>query len=154
MKAVNYQIEMLNVGSADAFIIYFIDENNTGHLVLGDAGRESYNNIPHLLRNQVKGVSWLKVPHHGSKHNMDSTMINWIKPKTAYISTKGIGNFLNQCTVNALKRSGCSVYSTHKENSSFLHKGIWDRDGYSTRTISNRKSGNGFLVCSFCIFSY
>ena len=25
MKAVNYQIEMLNVGSADAFIIYFIN---------------------------------------------------------------------------------------------------------------------------------
>jgi len=117
-----------------SLIFLFEPQNGDKYLFMGDAGRESFNNIPPLLRNQVKNISWLKVPHHGSKHNMDSTMINWIKPKTAYISTKGIGNFLNQCTVNALKRSGCSVYSTHKENTSFLHKGIWDRDGYSTAT--------------------
>jgi len=38
MKVTNYQIEMLSVGAADAFIIYFIDENQKGHLVLVDAG--------------------------------------------------------------------------------------------------------------------
>ena len=62
-------------------------------------------------------------------------MIKHINPKTAFISTAGIGNFLNQCTVNALKKSrnnNCEVYSTHKSKSNFLHNGINPRPGYST----------------------
>jgi beta-lactamase superfamily II metal-dependent hydrolase len=112
----------------------FEPEKGKKYLFMGDAGRDAFNNIPLHLKNEIKGVFWLKVPHHGSKHNMDSAMINWIKPKTAYISTEGIENYLNQCTVNALKRAGCSVYSTHKKHTSFLHKGIWKRENYSTAT--------------------
>jgi hypothetical protein len=115
-----------------SLIFLFEPENGKKYLFMGDAGKDAFNNIPLFLRNQIKGVSWLKVPHHGSKHNMDSDMINWIKPNTAYISTDG--SYLNQCTVNALKKARCSVYSTHKENTSFLHKGIWEREDYSTAT--------------------
>jgi len=103
------------------------------YLFMGDAGREAFNNITKETRFLMHNkIHWLKVPHHGSKHNLDSAMINWMKPKTAYISTECIGNFLNQCTVNALKASGCNVYSTHIDKSNFLHNG--DRIGYSTAT--------------------
>jgi beta-lactamase superfamily II metal-dependent hydrolase len=121
-----------SVHNQSSIIFLFEPENGDKYLFMGDAGRYAFNNIPNHLKNKIKGVRWLKVPHHGSKHNLDSAMINWIKPKTTYISTERIGNYLSQCTVNALKRVGCSVYSTHKEKSSFLHKGIWKRDGYST----------------------
>lgn len=104
------------------------------YLFAGDAGRDAFNNIHPHLKDKIKNVSWLKVPHHGSKHNIDSAIINWIKPKTAYISSESIGNYLNQCTVNALKKSGCSVYSTHVTGSHFIHKQIWEREGYSTST--------------------
>jgi beta-lactamase superfamily II metal-dependent hydrolase len=115
-----------------SLIFLFEPQNGDKYLFMGDAGRNAFNNISDTSKQHIKNISWLKVPHHGSKHNMDSTMINWVKPKTAYISTDG--KYLNQCTINALKKAGCSVYSTHKESSSFLHKGIWDRDGYSTAT--------------------
>lgn len=104
------------------------------YLFMGDAGRNAFNNIDSFLRSKIKNILWLKVPHHGSKHNMDSTIINWIKPKTAYISSEKIGYYLNQCTVNALKASGCSVYSTHVTQSHFIHKQIGEREGYSTST--------------------
>lgn len=104
------------------------------YLFAGDAGRDAFNNIHPFLKGKIKNVTWLKVPHHGSKHNMDSAIINWIKPKTAYVSSEKIGNYLNQCTVKALKASGCSVYSTHTDGSHFIHKQIGEREGYTTAT--------------------
>lgn len=102
------------------------------YFFMGDAGRAAFNKIHSYLKAKVKGVSWLKVPHHGSKHNIDSVMINWLKPKTAYISAEKIGNYVNQCTINALKRSGCKVFSTHIDATDFIHKQIGEREGYST----------------------
>lgn len=113
-----------------SLIFLFEPNNGKKYLFMGDAGRDAFNNIPTTAKDYIRNVKWLKVPHHGSKHNLDSSMINWLKPNTAYISTEKIGNYLNQCTVNALKNSGCSVYSTHIDKSNFLHNG--DRDGYST----------------------
>jgi beta-lactamase superfamily II metal-dependent hydrolase len=132
--ALDAAIDDSSAHNQSSIILLFEPENGNKYLFMGDAGRDAFNNIHPFLKNKIQGVSWLKVPHHGSKHNMDSAMINWIKPKTAYISTQGIGNYLNQCTVNALKTSGCSVYSTHKEKTHFIHKQIGYREGYSTAT--------------------
>jgi beta-lactamase superfamily II metal-dependent hydrolase len=117
-----------------SLIFLFEPSTDKKYLFMGDAGRDAFTNITDRAKEYIKNVSWVKIPHHGSKHNIHSDIINWIKPKTAYISTKGIGNYLNQCTINALKASKCDVYSTHKENTSFLHNGIWEREGYSTAT--------------------
>lgn len=115
-----------------SLIFSFIPESDKRYLFLGDAGEEAFNNIPEHLKKFAKNVYWLKVPHHGSKHNMSNDMINIIKPKKAYISTEKKGYYLSQSVVNALKKAGCRLYSTHKERSSFLHHGIDDREGYST----------------------
>ena len=115
-----------------SLIFIFKPNNSKKYLFLGDAGRAAFNNTTSFARNLMINATWLKVPHHGSKHNLDSAMINWINPDTAYISTEKIGNYLNQCTVNALKNSGCSVYSTHIDKSDFLHNG--NRENYSTAT--------------------
>lgn len=39
MKIINYQVEMLDVADADAFIVYYITDDNKKHLVMIDAGR-------------------------------------------------------------------------------------------------------------------
>lgn len=113
-----------------SIMILFEPKVGQKYFFMGDAGRDAFNNIHSVLKNKIKGVSWLKVPHHGSKHNMDSTMINWINPQTAYISTERVGNYLNMCTVNALKRNDCRVYSTHKAYD-MIHKQIDERPEYS-----------------------
>lgn len=122
----------LSAHNQSSLIFLFEPIKGKKYLFMGDAGREAFNNIHPFLMNKIKGTSWVKIPHHGSKHNLNSAMINWIKPSTAYISTERIGNYLNQCTVNALKASGCSVYSTHTDRSHFIHKQIGEREGYST----------------------
>jgi len=115
-----------------SLIFTFMPEENKKFLFMGDAGREAFNNIPKSGLYYATNVDWLKVPHHGSKHNMDSVMINSINPMIAYISTEKVGHYLHQCTVNALKKVGCKVYSTHKEHSDFIHHGIEDREGWTT----------------------
>ncbi len=86
--------------------IVFLLEVDDGKkfLFTGDAGRDAFNHVPQELLNKFKGVTWMKVPHHGSKHNLDSTIIKHVNPKIAYISTEKQGKYLNRCTVFAFKK--------------------------------------------------
>lgn len=117
-----------------SMIILFQPQENKKYLFMGDAGREAFDKIPFLHKLKIRNVDWLKVPHHGSKHNLDSKMIKWINPKVAYISANSNDEYANKCTINALKRSECNVYSTHNEHYNFIHKQIGNREDYSTAT--------------------
>lgn len=115
-----------------SIIFIFEPEEGMKYLFMGDAGVEALANIPACHKAKIKNVYWMKVPHHGSKHNLDSKTILHCRPKVAYISTEKQGHYLNQCTINALKQIGCKVYSTHRNHANFLHHG--DREGYTTAT--------------------
>lgn len=110
--------------------LMFIFEPKVGvrYLFTGDAGEEAFRKISQTHRPLIKNVSWMKIPHHGSKHNLTSKIINYCHPKIAFISTERQQHYLSQCTVNALKQIGCSVYSTHKDQSHMLING--DRENY------------------------
>lgn len=101
------------------------------YLFTGDAGIDALQRvIKRDIRGALKNVSWLKVPHHGSKHNLNSTVISYFHPRISYISTEKYGKFANICTVNALKKVG-NVYSTHNNGSMQCQHGTPDREGYS-----------------------
>ena len=108
----------------------FVFEPSPGKKLLftGDASVDSFYNMYACSRDFIRNCYWLKVPHHGSKHNLNSLIISHIHPEVAYISTEKVGKYLNMCTVNALKKSGCRVYSTHHQGD-MLHGG--HRSGYS-----------------------
>lgn len=115
-------------------MIILFQSHEKKYLFMGDAGRAAFNHIPEAYKSLIENIEWLKVPHHGSKHNLDTKMIKWIKPKVAYISADSNDEYANRCTINALKRSKCDVYSTHRDHSNFIHKQIGEREGYSTAT--------------------
>ena len=113
--------------------IVFLLETDDGkkYLFTGDAGRDAFNHVPQELLNSFKGVDWMKVPHHGSKHNLDSIIIKHVNPKVAYISTEKEGKYLNRCTVFALKKNNTKVYSTSQNRSTIRHGAIKTRDGWT-----------------------
>ena len=113
--------------------IVFLLETDDGKkfLFTGDAGRDAFNHVPHKLRSIINDVTWMKVPHHGSKHNLDSTIIKHVNPETAYISTEKQGKFLNRSTVFALKKNGTKVYSTSQNRSTIRHGAIKEREGWT-----------------------
>lgn len=113
-------------------VILAFCSGNDVFLFTGDAGREALLRVINIDQQGVlKNLKWMKVPHHGSKHNLNSTIINYFHPGISYISTEKYGKFANICTVNALKKVG-NVYSTHKDRLSiWYHEGMPDRNGYS-----------------------
>jgi beta-lactamase superfamily II metal-dependent hydrolase len=114
-----------------SIVFLFEPEKGEKYLFTGDAGRDAFNHVPQDLLDTFNGVSWMKVPHHGSKHNLDSTIIKHVNPKVAYISTEKQGKYLNRCTVNALKNNGTKVYSTSQNRSGILHHSINSRIGWT-----------------------
>ncbi len=114
-------------------IVFLFQPNNQKYLFTGDAGKEALHRIVDTDKhNLLADIDWLKVPHHGSKHNIDNAIISHLKPKISCISTEKIKKYANQCTINALKKVG-DVYSTHKERRSLWHsQNTSQRDDYSS----------------------
>lgn len=84
--------------------------HNSKFLLLGDANRLA---IMDAMSN-FKGLSGsnIKVPHHGSKHNLTSQIIDDLAPTCAIISAKGTRKHPSRGVVHCLSKH-CNVYSTH-----------------------------------------
>lgn len=117
-----------------SLIFMYEPDNGRKYLFMGDACVESFKQMPKLAKDACRNSHWLKVPHHGSKHNLNSEIIKWINPKVAYISTEKVNNYLSLCTINALKRNNIDVYSTHKNRATILHNGFQNRQGWGPAT--------------------
>lgn len=110
--------------------IIFIFEPIQGkkYLFTGDAGIESFTRMYKSSLDYTQNVQWLKLPHHGSKHNLNNRLLKHFNPRVAYVSTKQYEKWLNKCVVNALKKLGTDIYSTHQGGSKLCNG---DREGYS-----------------------
>lgn len=115
-------------------IFLFQPDDGKKFLFMGDACRDSINNMTQMNINLIRNVDWLKVPHHGSKHNLDNDMINHIHPDVAFISTESYGHYLSKAVVNALKKSGTRVFSTNVNGSMCHHKNTRTHIGYTPAT--------------------
>lgn len=106
-----------------SIVVLFQPREDKKYLFTGDASRDSFENMPDPQKEICKDIYWLKVPHHGSERNLNSALIKHLNPKIAYISTERIGRYADICTINALKKKGCKVMSTHKNQdlSSIFH---------------------------------
>lgn len=98
-KALDDASDDSSVHNQSSLIFMFEPEKGKKYLFMGDAGVEALANIPQCHKNAIKDIYWLKVPHHGSKHNLDSKTILYLHPKCAYISSEKQGHYLNQCTI-------------------------------------------------------
>jgi beta-lactamase superfamily II metal-dependent hydrolase len=105
----------------NSIVLLYEPENNTKVLFAGDATCAS---LVQMIEDhpEIRNIDLLKVPHHGSKHNLSSHIIDTLKPKTSYISAKGSRTHPSIAIVNYLSKYG-NVYSTHK-CSEFIHRSI------------------------------
>lgn len=111
-----------------SIVVVFEPGNGKKFLFTGDASVDSFENMDETHIAKCKSVHWLKIPHHGSRHNLNSKWINYFQPDVAYISTLKIGQYLSQCVVNALKAIGCEVYSSHKNGDYIVNNDILNRN--------------------------
>lgn len=111
-------------------IFLFKPDDDKLFLFMGDAGREAVDNFAYESDlKRLKGIYWLKVPHHGSKYNLDNYLLNLLKPEVAYISTEKYGHYMSKAVVNALNKCGTGVYDTIG-GSMWHHHGTIAREDY------------------------
>jgi len=100
-------------------IVLFQPFNNK-YLFTADAGLIGLNNaIDYCERNKIllTDLTWLQVPHHGSRRNIDEKILRKIKAKTAYISAaKDDDKHPSELVVSKLIEFGFNVYTTEGSN--------------------------------------
>ena len=133
-KVINQAIEKAgddpSSHNQSSVIVRFNPSDGRQFLFLGDAGKRAIDNMQQSFVDSLINTYWLKVPHHGSIHNMDSQMINQIHPKIAYISTEKYGKYLNINIVKSLKKIGTRVYSTNINKSMCHRQNLPSHKGY------------------------
>lgn len=112
-------------------IILFEPKNGEKFVFMGDAGYAAFNNMKDEYRDKMRNAILLKVPHHGSKYNMNSTMINVINPQIAIVSAKSEEKYFSPLVKNALKRKGAQVYCTMSHNNLWYNQGFDERADYN-----------------------
>ena len=97
--------------NAGSIILLFEPIAGRRFLLFGDANRAAIADAVSNSAN-LTGCT-IKVPHHGSKHNLTSALIDELAPNCAIISAKGTQKHPSRGIVHCLSKH-CNVYSTHK----------------------------------------
>lgn len=88
-------------------------------LLLGDATCAS---IKDAMKHHDLTKCTIKVPHHGSKHNLTTEIIEELDIKQSVISAKGSKKHPSSAIVHWLSKYG-NVYSTHKSGDLYYYSG-------------------------------
>jgi len=85
--------------------------NTARYLFTSDAGVAALKLA--IAVNKLPGCTWMQLPHHGSRRNITTELIEHFAPSVAYVSASGTGKHPRRAVVNAFKKVGATVYSTH-----------------------------------------
>ena len=113
--------------NASSLIILYEPGDGKRLLFAGDANTTSLQMMLNKYK-WLRNVDFLKVPHHGSRRNLNTSIIEALSPKKCYISAAGNKKHPSGRLVYWLAKYG-NVYSTHICNS-YMH--------YQSATIPKR----------------
>ena len=111
-KSVIDEVEDESCTNKSSMVLLFRPTVGVKFLLCGDAASSSLQNIVNKYGDGLKNCK-IKVPHHGSKHNLTTAIIDELSPVSAVISAKGSKKHPNSAVVQWLSKY-CNVYSTHK----------------------------------------
>ena len=117
-------------------VIALLTYNEGKYLFTADAGPVAFENVLETDSVDLSFLRWMQIPHHGSRSNVDSELIQVFSPETAYVSAKGgNGTHPSPEVVRLFQDRKCDVYGTFKSGSLWHYRGeVQPRSGYSTAT--------------------
>jgi beta-lactamase superfamily II metal-dependent hydrolase len=115
-----------------ASLILLLEYEGDKYLFPGDAGRRAFRASPKMEK--MRGLHLLKVPNHGSKHNLDPELLDFFKPALAYVSASGIGSTAHPDLIAALEDRGAVIYTSTGSGNVWHRRGqVPPRVGYRSR---------------------
>lgn len=121
--------------SNNSSVLTLLTYRDNLYLFTGDAGPNALEMACQSYA--LRELKWLQIPHHGSRRNLTSGLVDHFSPQIAYVSAKGgeDDKHPNSNVVQALKNVECTVYGTNKSGSLWHHRDSdSEREGYSTAT--------------------
>jgi beta-lactamase superfamily II metal-dependent hydrolase len=116
-------------------VITVVEYDGRTYLFTADAGPASFLSAIASSPVALADVSWMQIPHHGSKRNVTSILIDHFCPDIAYVSATGNDSHPNPSVIRLFQKAGCAVYGTYKSGSLHHHRGeLPPRPGYVTAT--------------------
>jgi hypothetical protein len=109
----------------ESSIVLGVRMRGSTYLFSADAGVGALNEVVQFCGSNVQGLTWMQIPHHGSRNNLNLKLIEYFHPSTAWVSAKGGDGHPSVAVVNAFKKAGANVYSTAYPNPGSLwwHEG-------------------------------
>ncbi len=109
-----YKYIRLTANQASIVFRYFDKYNSI--LFTGDADKKVFYRM--IKENKILKSNILKVPHHGSKYNLDGSILDYIQPKIAIISHDNKNKHPSIDVINYLKEKKRCItsYYTNKVN--------------------------------------
>lgn len=105
-----------------SLILLFQPMPSVKFLLCGDASCASLRQVIDNCGIDLKGC-YLKVPHHGSRRNLNTDIIDDLQPIESIVSAKGYGKHPNNRIVSYLSKYG-DVYSTFTSTDLYITNGI------------------------------
>ncbi|EFP0980655.1 ComEC/Rec2 family competence protein [Campylobacter jejuni] len=144
----NLNIETLKDGGVtsrenESSVILYANFNGKGILLTGDAGNEALEKAYNFNPDIYKNLSFIQIPHHGSRKNNSPKILNQIIGKigerpensiTAFVSAgENDENHPRRMVVNAFIRRGCKVIQTKGKTIQHF-KNMPEREGWVSAT--------------------
>jgi beta-lactamase superfamily II metal-dependent hydrolase len=123
-----------SLSNATSLIVLFEPEDGKKLLFTGDANTESLQLMLDEYKD-LRNVDLLKVPHHGSRNNLNKDIIDELSPQKSYISASGSKDHPDNGVANYLAKYG-NVYSTHKCNSFIYSRSAEMQEREGTKNIA------------------
>lgn len=90
-------------------------------LLTADAGTDALSRVVCAYEfGPFFNLDWMQLPHHGSRRNMNSFLVDQFCPRIVYVSADGTMKHPRRAVVNAFKVKGTQVFSTHYPQSTHL----------------------------------
>jgi beta-lactamase superfamily II metal-dependent hydrolase len=87
------------------------EHGGESYLFTADAGAQALEKAK--FWHSLEGCKWMQIPHHGSRRNITTKLIEHFRPATAFVSADGSDKHPNPAVVDAFKKVGTEVFSTH-----------------------------------------
>ncbi|RJQ35155.1 MBL fold metallo-hydrolase [Candidatus Parcubacteria bacterium] len=97
-------------GMNNTSIMLLIEGPGQKVLLTGDGGMRAIRE-GHAIKD-LSNLTLFDVPHHGSRRNVDTAILELLRPRVAYISSPGTPKHPRRAVVRKLQHVGSVVYST------------------------------------------
>lgn len=127
-----------------SIIILYTDEDGKKYLFPGDAGIDSFENIPEY-ETLLKDIFYMTLPHHGSKNNISKQLIEIMNPKVVFISASGKNGHPDEDIIACLKRHDVKKGHDVKIRQTHKYKDCIDLNQELEGVLDPRKMFNDLL---------